>query len=68
LSSKINKNSISNILSIRYDPNDKPSRNFISWKDLRTSNSDPLGNKTENLLENSIKTNLVIMMSQFLFH
>lgn len=52
---KLNTNSISNILSIRYDPNDKPSRNFISWKDLRTSNSDLLGKKTENLLEKSIK-------------
>lgn len=51
---RLDKNSIRNFLTIRYNPLDKPPFPQANWKDFRTSVSDPNGHQTEKLLKNSI--------------
>lgn len=52
---KLDKKSIANILSIRYDPNDKINMDRLEWKSFKTSTSDLQGKKTEKYLKESIK-------------
>lgn len=48
---QLNKNSIRNLLTIRYDPSPKSNINQIQPKQLRTTESDPEGYNTEKLLK-----------------
>jgi len=49
---------ISNLLTIRYDPSSIPEKKFFSYKDFKTKFSDPNGTTTQNLLETSIKNSI----------
>lgn len=49
---RLDKNTICNFLTIRYNPLEKPIINLATWKDFRNTNSDPNGNSTEKLLKN----------------
>jgi len=52
---KLNKKTISNLLTIRYDPSIKPETKLSTYKDFETKFSDPNGKITQNFLESSIK-------------
>lgn len=55
MSSKLlDKTSLRNFLSLRYNPEEKPVIKQLTWKDIQTNISDPYGYKTENLLKNTI--------------
>ena len=51
---RLDKNSIRNFLTIRYNPLDKPFFKPASWQDFRSSDSDPDGYQSEKLLKNTI--------------
>lgn len=55
---RINKKSIRNILTIRYNPLDQPFIKPASPKDFQNTTSDPNGHKTEKLLKNIITKSL----------
>lgn len=52
------KNAIRNLLTIRYDPTDKPLIPKVTWKNFNQKNQDPLGLTTKNLLINAITKKL----------
>lgn len=52
---KLDKISIRNILSIRYNPLDGSSLRRLTWKDCKNKSNDPNGIHTEILLKNSIR-------------
>lgn len=51
---RIDKNQIRNYLTLRYNPLEKPSMPYATWKDFQGMVSDPSGIKTQKLLERSI--------------
>lgn len=52
------KNSIRNLLTIRYDPTEKSLIPKATWKDFNEKNQDPSGLITKNLLVNAINKKL----------
>lgn len=54
---KLDKISIRNILSIRYNPRDKPPLPIVRRQDLKSKYSDPLGKNTEKLIHSFIIEN-----------
>jgi len=58
LNKKLDLISIRNILSIRYNPEEKVSFQKKLWSDLKPTNSDSSGKITEKILKNQIKTEL----------
>jgi len=58
LNKKLDLISIRNILSIRYNPEEKPIFTKKHWTDFRPKNLDPNGKITEKILKNQIKTEL----------
>lgn len=54
LTTKLDKISIRNILTIRYNPVEKPIIKPLTWKNCQDKTSDPSGRHTEELLKNSI--------------
>ena len=52
---EIDFTSIRNILTIRYNPLEKPLIDPISWKDFDSSKTDKVGKKTQKLLLKSVK-------------
>lgn len=54
LSSRLDKISIRNILTIRYNPREKPSIPKINWADMRSNQSDYQGKKTEKIIKEYI--------------
>jgi len=58
LKKRLNKISIRNILSIRYNPEEKPVFPPISPHDFKTNHSDPIGITTQKLIQNNIKNTL----------
>ena len=58
MNKKLDLISIRNILSIRYNPEEKVSFHKKSWSDLKPKNSDSNGKITEKILKNQIKTEL----------
>lgn len=55
---RLGKNLIRNFLTVRYNPDDKPPIKPVSWKDFKTTISDPAGFKSEKLLKTAI-SNLI---------
>lgn len=55
---EIDLTSIRNILTIRYNPLEKPLINPVSWNDFDDSNTDKFGKKSQKLLLNSVKKQL----------
>jgi asparagine synthase (glutamine-hydrolysing) len=55
MKNEINLNSIRNILTMRYNPLEKPLIHPVSWNDFDNSKSDKFGNKTQKLLLKSIQ-------------
>ncbi len=55
---ELNNKSIRNILTVRYDPLEKPLFPPLTWKDLDYNLNDKDGIKTEKLLTGSIIKNL----------
>jgi asparagine synthase (glutamine-hydrolysing) len=58
LNKKLDLISIRNILSIRYNPEDKPTFIKQPWTNFQSKNSDLNGKKTEKILKNQIKHEL----------
>jgi len=58
LNKKLDLISIRNILSIRYNPEEKTSFSKKIWSDFKPKNSDSNGKITEKILKNQIKTEL----------
>ena len=54
----LNNNSIKNILTVRYNPLEKPLYPLLTWKDFDYDLTDKDGIKTEKLLTDSILKNL----------
>lgn len=55
LKKRLDKISIRNILSIRYNPEEKPLFPPSSWQDFKTKQTDPIGITTQRLIQNNIK-------------
>ena len=55
---KLNSVSIKNILSIRYDPTEKPQLPSVTSKNFNETQTDPSGLKTKTLLKNALKNKL----------
>ena len=55
---KLNSVSIRNILSIRYNPTEKPQLSPVTSKNFNETQTDPSGLKTKTLLINSLKNEL----------
>ncbi len=54
LSSRLDKISIRNILTIRYNPREQPPIPKIKWVDMRSNQSDSQGKKTEKIIQEYI--------------
>ena len=54
LRSRLDKISIRNILSIRYNPEETSQIKPVTWKDFKKTESDPDGRKVERLIRNNI--------------
>ncbi len=55
----LNKTSIKNILTIRYDPTEKPIISPVSVKNFNEIKTDPTGSKTKKLLVNAFKKKII---------
>ena len=55
---KLNSVSIRNILSIRYNPTEKPQLSPVTSKNFNETQTDPSGLKTKTLLKNALKNKL----------
>lgn len=54
VNSRLDKKSIRNFLTIRYNPLERPIESPISWRNFKNDTNDPTGTITEKLLLNSI--------------
>ena len=64
----LSNKTISNLLTIRYDPSSIPEKEFFSYKDFETKFSDPNGTATQTYLKHQLKPPYHKMKLQYLYH